>query len=103
MKQTVLLIGILITMANATWSLHKQRAELRIENSNLQSQIDQLKKDHKAEITECNTRFNAALRLGETTDRMEAISKKKPGMLESRINQGFAELTADVANATKAN
>jgi len=88
-------------MANATWSLYKQRAELRVRVTELQSQIDTMQRNHEAEITQCNTRFDAALRLGETTDRMDAISAKKPKMLETRINNGFAELSKGVTETSK--
>lgn len=101
MRLTIILAALLLGLSGFTWSLHTDKVHLKAEVASLKAKVDDLQQKHKVEIESCNNRFNAAIRLSETTNRMEKISAKKPKLLQKRINDGFAALTDTIVEATK--
>lgn len=101
MRLTIILAALLLGLSGFTWSLHIDKVHLKEEVSNLKTNIEDLKRKHSVELESCNNRFNAAIRLSETTSRMEKISAKKPKLLQKRINDGFSALTDTIVEATK--
>lgn len=100
MRLTIILAALLLGLSGFTWSLHKDKVALKGEVASLKLKIEDLQNKHSVEIESCNKRFNAAIRLSETSERMKSISAKKPKLLQKRMNDGFSALTDTIVEAT---